>query len=209
MCSTWNWTSYQGTWGEVNSLSGLWPGSWDGPPHKSRNPVSVQLTFAAGLWIQHSASPCNSLMLSVTPCCLPQQNIPTLWVSSQTMALYCKKRKDKTPVSMQMEVVMWRALQREFCLSRGWAKNSNCLIWYCLYYTAFLFFPTGLSILHATPKPKSSLTACLCPTATLCTCVLQVLQVSVCNSNNRGQCVAGAENVPLIWAGICQNPGVC
>lgn len=142
--------------------------------------LCVRVTFAAGLWIQDPAFPCSSLVLSAAPA---HSQIFLPWgVESNCGTVVQGKKENKNPVSMHMEVVIGGLFRDNSFFSLGWAKNSNCLVWHCLYYMAFLLVsPTGLSILRATPKPKSSLTACLCPTATLCTSVLQVLQVSACN----------------------------
>lgn len=91
---------------------------------------------------------------------------------------------------MQMEVVMWRALQREFCLSRGWAKNSNCLIWHRLYYIAFLpFFFFHRAVYFACySKAKEQFNSMFVPNSNI---------VHICSAGSAGKCLQFQQQRPV------------
>lgn len=79
-----------------------------------------------------------------------------------------------------MEVVVWRPLQRKFGFSGGRAKNSNCLIWHCLYYIAFLLFFSHRAVYFACySKAKEQFNSMFVPNSNI---------VHICSAGSAGKC---------------------
>lgn len=161
----------------MNSLPGLLPSGWAVPPSSRESCVCR--------WpLQQGSEPRALLFPAAHPCCL--QHPPTAKNSypggvKSNCGTARKGREQKplcpcrwnTHVEVSSETILF--------FSGGWAKNSNSLVWHCLYYIAFLLsFPHRAVYFACYSKAKEQFNSMFVPNSNI---------VHVCSAGSAGEFV--------------------